>query len=201
MYNDVRMEDVPIQGRNVLDSFLLAEVDEAGYDLRLWHLPIQAVATRTELFGLEGNEQSLEFLGRSVVEPQIEGEITGEVHPHYSEYLNAEYQVLAQGARLSTAGRTLMGLDSGVSTDLNSSLDEVRTKGLGKLGVGSARVMARTSGTGVLRAASAAMDCTDEVSQRILQACEREQRQIDAWRLDMVFQTCPMIQRLMESDR
>lgn len=196
MYNQVEVSSRRHNGLEVVDAFTLAEVDDAGHDRKVWVIPIQAVASRSELFGLDSNESSLEFLGHSIARPEVEGEITQEVHPLYAEHLNQEARALEMGSQPLAKGRTLMAMDGAVESNVASKLDEVRSTGLQKLGMGGVAAMSRMSGAP--HTASVAMDASDEVVQRILEVCTREQALLDAWRLDMVFATCPRIQDLMK---
>lgn len=196
MFNRVTMMDIRHNGRNVLDAFTLFETDEDGYDLKGWHLPVQAVANRAELFGLASDETSLEFLGRSRLEPQVEGEITAEVHPLYAAHLDQEAAAMKAGAQrvAQASGRTLMSLDDAVTEELAGQLDSARGTSLQKLGVGSVRVRM----AGASRAASVAMEASDEVVQQILEVCGRSQDILSAWKMDTVLQTCPQIQVLTD---
>lgn len=196
MFNRVELDSVHVAGQEVFDSFTLFETDDRGIDRRGWHLPIQAVATRGELFGLGSVEDSLEFLGLSRLNPETEGEVTEEVYPLYEEHLNQEARALEVGSQPLAKGRTLMAMDGAVEASVTSKLDEARRTGLQRLGMGGVATMSRMSGA--TRAASVAMEASDEVVQHILEVCAREQDLLDAWRLDMVFATCPRIQDLME---
>lgn len=196
MFTRVEFQESQVEGRTVLDAFTLFE-EEEGVTTQAWHLPLQAVADRQEIYGLRDNEHSLEFLGKARLQPLVENEAVAEVYPPYSKHLQQETRTLIEGLGEGPKlrGRTLLAYDAAASEDLGSTLDQARERSLQRLSVSGNQQRVRMFGAE--SPAAAAMECSNDVVQRILEVCDREEAILRAWRLNTAFDACPELQELM----
>lgn len=197
MFTRVEFQEHQVGGRAVLDAFTLFE-EEEGVVTQAWHLPLQAIADRQEIYGLRDSEHSLEFLGRARLQPLVENEAVAEVYPPYVSHLQQESRILIEGVEEAPKprGRTLLAFDAATSEDVAATLDQARERSLQRLSVGGNQQRLRMFGAE--SAASVAMECSNDVVQRLLEVCEREESLLRAWRLNTVFDACPDLRDLME---
>jgi hypothetical protein len=188
VFTRVEFQESQVEGRTVLDAFTLFE-EEEGVTTQAWHLPLQAVADRQEIYGLRDNEHSLEFLGKARLQPLVENEAVAEVYPPYSKHLQQETRTLIEGLGEGPKlrGRTLLAYDAAASEDLGSTLDQARERSLQRLSVGGSQQRMRMFGA----------ECSNDVVQKLLEVCDREEALLRAWRLNTAFDACPELQELM----
>lgn len=90
-----------------------------------WMLPIQAIADRMELYGLESVEQTLEYLGREKADGQLSDTLHEPVQRAYAEVVWEEFRATLDGAPLASQRQTLMSPVE-IKPSLRSELEEVR---------------------------------------------------------------------------
>lgn len=196
MFTRVELQEHQVEGRTVLQAFTLLE-EEDGIVTQGWHLPLQAIADRQEIYGLRDCGHSLEFLGRARAQPDLEDEAVTEVYPPYAEHLQQETRTLIEGLGEGPKlrGRTLLAYDAAASKDVGSTLDQARERSLQRLSVSGNQQRMRMFGAE--SPAAVAMECSNDVVQRILEVCDREEAILRAWRLNTAFDACPELQELM----
>lgn len=196
MFTRVEFQESQVEGRTVLDAFTLFE-EEEGVITQAWHLPLQAVADRQEIYGLRDSEHSLEFLGKARLQPLVEDEAVAEVYPPYSRHLQQETRTLIEGLGEGPKlrGRTLLAYDAAATEDVGATLDQARERSLQRLSVGGSQQRMRMFGAE--SAAAVAMECSNDVVQKLLEICDREEALLRAWRLNTAFDACPELQDLM----
>jgi len=213
LYTRVEFVEQRVEGRNVLDRIIMRNDEGSAFtpDGQPLHwvreIPVQALGNRTEVFGLTGNTQALEYIGRALQDPEADDFAARTVYPAYTDFVQAECRAVLNGAQPLPRGnspraqaRTLMAVDNAVPSLPTESLDKARAVAKDRVRLSSTaagRSMLATFSAPVEHPAAAALNCTDEVLQQVLTAADKVADIIEAFRLDTVFNAAPFFQEAL----
>lgn len=213
LYTRVEFLERRANGKNVLDRIVMRNDENSAFteDGRPMHwvreIPVQALGNRTEVFGLSGSSQALEYIGRSLQDPEADDFAARTVYPAYTDFVQAECRAVLGGAEPLLRSnntlmqtRTLMAVDRAVPALPTENLDKARALAKDRVRLSttvSGRSMLATFSVPVEQPAAAALNCTDEVLQQMLLAADKAADIIEAFRLDTVFSAAPFFQQAL----
>jgi len=101
-------------------------------------IPMQAIADRMELLGLESIEQTLEYLGREFNQASVSDTLHEGMQNAYGEVVRSEFaQSLMPTPMVQETGRQTLMAPLAISPEKRTKLEDVRDDVLSKLGMRS----------------------------------------------------------------
>lgn len=174
----------------------------------IYEIPFQAIADRMELYGLESVEQSLEFIGREIAQPDVADKLRPGVVEAYGAVTQSEF---AQSMMphpmtdLAIMGQTLMPALR-IADHKRSALTEQRTSFLQLMGMRSKihsrpalRMMDDTRPVETtVPAAAEALDADTEVVTRAVKMAQESAELLEAWRMETVMSHVPQMRAYLK---
>lgn len=187
--------------------------DDDGYpsltfsgDQNYHYVPVQALADRMELYGLESVEQALEYIGLELHNPGLADPLHGPIQEAYGEVATAEYaQSLMPSPRVADRAQTMLAPMS-ISVSKRDVLRECRGGNLRRLGMKSvvhseptARVMDATRPVERTRPAAAeALQASEGAVSQAVSFVQHHLETLQAWRLETVCSYVPQLRAYLE---
>jgi hypothetical protein len=201
-----QVEYVENQGYPLLLFF--SQKDEEGALMGESHLiPVQAIADRMELYGLESVEQTLEYIGREFHNSSVSDTLHGPLQQAYKRVAEAEFEVFQEDGRARGAqGRQTLMAPMTIDSGVRGELEEARDWALNELSMGS---LIHTFGAARMLDASRPVEETRPRASEALLASETAIEQavtlmqervtlVEAWRVETLVAHAPQIQQHIE---
>lgn len=185
-------------------SVILHDRKEDGTQLNEWKIPLEAIANRTELYGLDSVEQALEVIAKEIDSTDIQ-EIIPELGEAYSDVVNSEFaQSLMHPPRMEQdEGRKQTVMQTmAIGPSKRDRLNDVRSRALEALGVDpatSSEPQLRTMGT--MSAASPAargFDTSEDVILKISGFADQHREELEAFRVQTAIDRCPQLKNAVD---
>lgn len=163
------------------------------------YIPVQAVADRMELYGLESAEQALEYIGLELHNSEVADTLHGSIQQAYGEVVLAEYaQSLMPSPKFTDRVQTMMA-PAVIGDPRREALQECRDENLRVLGMKSVvhseplvRMMDTSRPVERTRPAAAeALQASEDVISESVALIQRQLETLQAWRLETVCSYVP----------
>ena len=181
---------------------------ETGSDDRAHEIPLQAVADRMELYGLESVEQSLELIGRQTRNSEAANEALAGVYDAYAEVVRSEFAQSLMPHPVADPGvqQTMMS-PLGISPGSRQKLSERRAEALQILGMTSmvhsapgARMMDATRPVErTVPAAAEALECADSVVEALVSHVHEHVEELSIWQVDTLTTHVPQLREQLRT--
>lgn len=168
-----------------------------------WHeIPIQAIADRVELLGLESIEQALEYIGLEFHRGDISDTLHAPMQDAYREVVQSEYaQSLMPSPKMDESRRQTLFQPMSIGRTKRDNLAGVRDDVLNTLGMSSrihsipmARVVDASRPVERTRPAAAeALNATPGAIEAAVQLVQEHLDEVEAWRGHTVLSFTPQL--------
>lgn len=174
-----------------------------------WHeIPIQAIADRMELLGLESIEQALEYIGREFHNSAVSDDLHEPMQRAYQAVVQSEYaQTLMPAPRVDEIQRQTLFEPMRISPSKRDKLRETRAECLQLVGMRSmihsepmARVMDTSRPVERTRPAAAeALNATEEAIEEAVRLVQENLEEVKTWRGHTLLSYTPqLVEKLNE---
>lgn len=171
-------------------------------------IPVQAVADRMEMYGLESVEQALEYIGRAAHAPEVEDEYIVGVYGAHLEVAQSELATTLESEQrfAHPEQRQTLMLPMELPGGVRLSLTDRRSQALERLGMKAqvhtftaARMLDSTRPVDLtVPAAAEGLDTSEEVVQSMVEAVHEHMETLDAWRVQTLVSRVPQLQPVLE---
>lgn len=206
VYTKVEFDVTDGEARFVLSGE--PEETESGPHVSYHEIPLYAIANRMELYGLESVEQTLEYMGREVQNPETADTLHGLIHEAYSAVVQAEYaQTLMPVPKVDVVERQTLMEPMAIGGTRRQKLQQVRSDSLAKIQMRSvihSEPMSRVLDTSrpverTRPAAAAALDTTEEVIDEAVRLVQENLEEVKTWRGHTLLSYTPqLVEKLNE---
>lgn len=171
-------------------------------------IPLQAVADRMELYGLESFEQAFEYIGLEAHQPEIADTLHEGIQAAYLEVTESEFaQTLMPNPQTDTRVRQTFMAPMAIDTRKREKLRQARTDHLQAIGmkskIHSEPLVRMSDPTRPLErtrpAAAEALEATEEAVTTAVSVVQEHIEQVQAWRVDALCSYVPRVREQLES--